>query len=361
MNCSRRDGPGFARRSAVAFAFVAALLLSNCNGKERGISPIIQAPAVELASQNQMRILNALAIDYNVSESGNSRWYEVSTAGFNYVDDECRLYFNELFFLNREKDQLKSGLAALGATAAAVMGVTGATTKSISIVAQAFGLGIVSTDLVAGTYLYQVPPATALGFVKELQIAYRNGIADRKAMINSPSAAYQAIQNYLSLCLPPTIEAKIGEHIAAARAVADPASSGPSFGLNVVTVPQVTRADIKNAILKGSDSTISGTVVQKRRGGLTETEQRMQISEIRDLQVALCVNPDGDLGGKGSKTRTNLLNALTAVKIKTLPPTDRIIDRTFATFLRNQYVTPRLEDPAALKILCDKTDFSLPK
>ena len=106
------------------------------------------------------------------------------------------------------------------------MGVTGATTKSISIVAQAFGLGIVSTDLVAGTYLYQVPPATALGFVRELQLAYRNGIADRKAMINSPSAAYQAIQNYLSLCLPPTIEAKVAEHIAAARAVADPASSG---------------------------------------------------------------------------------------------------------------------------------------
>jgi hypothetical protein len=141
--CSHGE-PHIARRTAAAFALVAALLLTNCNGKERGISPIIQAPAVELASQNQMRILNALAIDYNVSDSGNSRWYEVSTAGFNYVDDECRLYFNELFFLNREKDQLKSGLAALGATAAAVMGVTGATTKSISIVAQAFGLGVVS-------------------------------------------------------------------------------------------------------------------------------------------------------------------------------------------------------------------------
>ena len=87
----------------------------------------------------------------------------------------------------------------------------------------------------------------------------------------------------------------------------------------------------------------------------------MQISEIRELQVALCVNPDGDLGGKGSKTRTNLFNALTAVKIASLPPTDRIIDGTFQTFLRNQYVEPRLEDGAVLKTLCGKNDFNLPK
>jgi len=140
-------------------------------------------------------------------------------------------YFNDLFFLNREKDELKTGLAAAGATAAAVMGVTGATTKSISIVAQAFGLGAVATDLVAGTYLYQVPPATALGFVKELQLAYRNGLAQRKSMINSPSTSYHAIQDYLTLCLPPTIEAKIAEHVAAARVAPDPLSvnSGPSL------------------------------------------------------------------------------------------------------------------------------------
>lgn len=248
----RRDSPGaVVRRAAVFLAFAAGLLLTNCKGfeRDRGLNPIIQASDVEIATQNQMRILNALAIDFNVSEAGNSRWYDVSLAGFNYVDDECRLYFNDLFFLNRENNEIKTGLAAAGATAAAVMGVTGATTKSISIVAQAFGLGAVATDLVAGTFLYQVPPATALGFVKELQLAYRSGIADRRSMINSPSASYHAIQDYLSLCLPPTIEAKIAENISSARVAPDPvtASAGPSFGLNVVSLPQVSRADVKAA------------------------------------------------------------------------------------------------------------------
>lgn len=91
---SRQDRPGaIARRTAVFLAVTAEVLLTSCNGfeRDRGLNPIIQASDVEVASQNQMRILNALAIDFNVSETGNSRWYDVSVAGFNFVDDECRL------------------------------------------------------------------------------------------------------------------------------------------------------------------------------------------------------------------------------------------------------------------------------
>jgi hypothetical protein len=369
------------RRVAVFLAFAGGLLLTNCKGfeRDRGLNPIIQVSDVEVASQNQRRILDALAIDFNVSEAGNSRWYDVSLAGFNFVDDECRLYFNDLFFLNREKDEIKTGLAAAGATAAAVMGVTGATTKSISIVAQAFGLGAVTTDLVAGTFLYQVPPATALGFVKELQLAYRSGIADRKSMINSPSASYHAIQDYLTLCLPPTIEAKIAEHVAAARVAPDPvtANAGPSFGLNVVTVPQVTRADIKAEILRNADTVIPNAKVQKPTttpNRLTTAETNMLTPEIKNLQRALCLPADGDLGKEGSKTRTNLSAALTAVKdlcsrytdaqratheeCQRLPVSDRIIDEDFRTFLRNLYVRPRLNN-SNLATKCANNDLTL--
>jgi hypothetical protein len=318
------------RRTAFFLAFAAGLLLTNCKGfeRDRGLNPIIQVSDVEIASQNQMRILTALAIDYNVSETGNSRWYDVSLAGFNYVDDECRLYFNDLFFLNREKDEIKTGLAAAGATAAAVMGVTGATTKSISIVAQAFGLGAVATDLVAGTFLYQVPPATALGFVKELQLAYRGGIADRKSMINSPSASYHAIQEYLTLCLPPTIEAKIAENIAGARVTADPLTTGagPSFGLNVVTVPQVSRADIKAAISRnaniapasgpGRALTSNQPITKQERAKPADGPDLSSIvdpgdpglqslTDLKNVQSALCVLST-ERGKVGSSTMANI-------------------------------------------------------
>jgi hypothetical protein len=352
------------RRVIVLPVFATALMLTNCKEfeRDRGLNPIIQVSDVEIASQNQMRILDALATDFSISDTASSRWYDISVAGFNYVDDECRLYFNDLFFLNRQKDEFKTGLAAAGATAAAVMGVTGATTKSISIVAQAFGLGAVTTDLVAGTYLYQVPPATALGFVRELQLAYRNGVADRKSLMTTPSSAYHAIQDYLSLCLPPTIEAKIAEHVAAARATPDAVTgSGPSFGLNVIAVPQVTRADIKAAILRNADTVMPSPRVQapNTKNRLTAYETRMQASEINDLQVALCLPADGDLGKKGSKTRTTLFKALTDLKNSSLPPSDVIKDPTFATFLRNIFVRPRVEDPK-LADKCKNNDFSVP-
>ncbi|BAL76830.1 hypothetical protein [Bradyrhizobium cosmicum] len=365
MKGLRRNEAAVRRTLSLLACTAATLLLADCKelDRNRGLNPVIQAGDVEIASQNQVRILNALAIDYNVSNSRSSYWYDVSVAGFNYVDDECRVYFNDLFFLNREKDEIKTGLAAAGATAAAIMGVTGASTKSIAIVAQAFGLGAISTDLVAGTFLYQVPPATALGFVKELQLAYRNGIADRKAMINSPSTSYHAIQDYLSLCLPPTIEAKIAEHVASARATPDPVTgAGPSFGLNVVTVPQVTRADIKAAILANADTVLPNAKAKqpapKGPTVLTDAEAAMLTSEIKDLQAALCVPQDGNLGQKGSKTRNALLQALTLLKDPRLPPSAAITDKTFNTFLRNQYVQPRLDDPK-LADKCGKNDFSV--
>lgn len=220
----------------------------------RGSGPIRSLLPRRLKPQLTIRfcILTALAKDANVEPNRPLFWYEVTQAGFNYIDDQCTLYFRELFFLNRDKDQIKAGLAAAGATTAAILGVTGASAKSIAVVAQAFGLASISTDLIAGTYLYQMPPATAQGFVKEMQLAYRSGAYTRRTLINSPSTSYHALQDYLSLCLPPTIEAQIADHIAKARVVADPATStsGPSFGLNVVTPPPMTRPELR-AVLTG--------------------------------------------------------------------------------------------------------------
>lgn len=236
----------------LASLWLLAVGLGGCFDKRFGPDPVIVAASVETSTDNQIRILTALAKDANVEPNRPLFWYEVTQAGFNYIDDQCTIYFRELFFLNRDKDQIKAGLAAAGATTAAILGVTGASAKSIAVVAQAFGLASISTDLIAGTYLYQMPPATAQGFVKEMQLAYRSGAYTRRTLINSPSTSYHALQDYLSLCLPPTIEAQIADHIAKARVVADPATStsGPSFGLNVVTPPPMTRPELR-AVLTG--------------------------------------------------------------------------------------------------------------
>src|SRR5262245_8823945 len=236
-------------------AFIVVCLALNAAGcssyawqMRYGIDPILDPAAVEVASNNHVRILTALARDANLFPSTPGDWYPVAEAGFNYIDDQCRLYFNRLFFLNRERDQLKSGILATAATTAAILGVTGASTTSMTVVAQAFGLGAAATDLIAGTYLYNLPPATTQGFVKEMQLAYREGAALKRTEINPPTAAYHVIQSYLALCLPPTIEAKIGEHIATTRAFPDLPRAGALIGVTLANPRPMTRASIRQAV-----------------------------------------------------------------------------------------------------------------
>jgi hypothetical protein len=208
------------RSLPIALAIVG---LTGCNAMQnrQGPPPIIDGAQVEAASANKFVLLRALASDASIRGELPSDWYLVAEAGFNFIDDQCRAYFDELFFLNRRAERLKTGLTVADKTTAAILAVTGATTPTMNIVAQAFGVGIHAVDLIAGTYLYQLPPATTQGFVTKLQTAYRRGAARNRSQIDTPTAAYHAIQRYLDLCLPPRIEAEINKQVngTTARAV----------------------------------------------------------------------------------------------------------------------------------------------
>jgi hypothetical protein len=318
----------------VAGAIVACLSfsLAGCTlygwEKRHGIDPILDPAAVEIANANHIRILTALARDANLVPSTPGDWYPVAEAGFNYIDDECRLYFNHLFFLNREKEQLKSGIIAAAATTAAILGVTGASSKSMTVVAEAFGFGSIATDLIAGTYLYQLPPATTQGFVKEMQLAYREGVAIRRAEITTPTTAYHAIQAYLALCLPPTIEAKIAEHVATARAFPDPAtnSGSASFGITLTSPPPTTRPAIRAAVGADVPPPRRPTVIRdvnEPQGKIatpkpTQSATRLGVHEPRmsskDMRVVLDIlcrpKSETDLGPAGSPARKALAKFL---------------------------------------------------
>jgi peptidoglycan hydrolase-like protein with peptidoglycan-binding domain len=260
-----------------------------------GPSPILQAPTVEASVNNQIRILNALAADANISPGAPYYYYNIAEAGFNFVDDECTAYFNTLFFLDRQRERDKSVLLSAAQTTNAILSVTGAATKTLAVVAQAFGLGVNLTDIVANTYLYQLPPAVTLGFVKELRLAYRNGAAVRRAEINSPVKAYTQIQEYLSLCLPPTIESKLVEVIKAARAFPDPVTGAnrTTFGLNIGSMPVASRPQLEEAI----NRTVLPSSTTQIPEGIKQTG--LQPSVIAAYQQAICIqSPDGKVGAQ---------------------------------------------------------------
>ena len=206
----------------VPIILMTAIGLAGCAdlSLRKGISPALDAGAVETAAMNQSRIIDALARDAGFDhpqDTESVNYYEVAVTGFNYVDDQCRAYFDEMFFIDRGRSQIKSGLAAAGATTAAVLGLTSASTLSMAVVASAFGFASNSTDIITGTYLYALPPATTQALVAKLQMKYRDEAAQRKLDIGSRAESYHQIQNYLALCLPPTIEAEIENAVNGAK------------------------------------------------------------------------------------------------------------------------------------------------
>ncbi|KLK93930.1 hypothetical protein AA309_05460 [Microvirga vignae] len=288
--------------------------MAACNTVDRrnGLGPVLDAAAVERASDNRTRLLSALAQDAYVSLDGSPDWHLVAEAGFNFIDDECRAYFSELFLLERRKERAKAVLGSFGQTTAAIAAITGASAVSLGVIAQAFGFGVTATELAAGSYLYRLPPATTEEYVNKLQQAFRDGAAATRA--RTPTAAYHLIQQYLDLCRPPRIEAEIAKQISSTTAL--PVRRGPgSFSVETVNLGRlpITRRDLPDVLISDPVKPLprarTAPPPPPEDTRLTQTEQQMLSSEIEAIQVALCVAPaTGRLGPVGSPTRVAIRN-----------------------------------------------------
>ena len=279
---------------------IVSLGLTGCNelGLRKGPAPVLDASSVQAAAISQRTIIDALAQDAGYNLQGNVNYYQVALAGFNYVDDQCSAYFDEIFFLDRGRSQIKSGLAAASATTAAILGVTNASTLSLAVVASAFGFASNATDILAGTYLYSLPPAVTQGFVNKLQTAFREGVAANPASINSPASAYYAVQRYLSLCLPPTIESEIANQISATTAVGVPTGPGSLVSVQTGSSPTPHRAPLvgpppltKQQVRSEQISNVRNPVNNSRPS--TAEKNTAGDSFIRQVKAALCV-PETD-------------------------------------------------------------------
>jgi hypothetical protein len=104
----------------------------------------------------------------------------------------------------------------------------------MSVVAQAFGFASAATDILAGTYLYTLPPATTQELVNKLQRQYRDEAILHRTEINASTSAYHHIQEYLALCLPPRIEAEVVRAVTSAAVETTPGISGKTFSVGAM-------------------------------------------------------------------------------------------------------------------------------
>ncbi|MCP4073832.1 MAG: hypothetical protein GY742_19210 [Hyphomicrobiales bacterium] len=256
-----------------------------------GPSPVLQASQVAEYSNNRKLILSSLRNDAAGYVDASVTWYDVTLAGFNFVDDQCTLYFNHLFKLRRNSKAAKSGLTAFGATTNAILAVTGSSTLSMTAVAQAFGLASQLVDIHSDTFLYNLPPSETSQFVREMQRAYRDGVALQSGAITGPTVTYHKIQEYLNLCLPQTIEARLVKHVSDAKAVPVGNASGTAVDV-VVGNPMTLEQKARLAVINNANVTLPIIIEPpKTQGSGNKFEEQLSRNKIGRIQKALCVVP----------------------------------------------------------------------
>ncbi|HET8919992.1 MAG TPA: hypothetical protein VFN27_09965 [Xanthobacteraceae bacterium] len=267
---------------------MAVLTLSGCNTTDYlveryewrwGPNPALPRSDVQTVIVGQIQVLDyittqAFHIGYPGEEIpagfGPNFWFQVAEWGFNIGRQDCEIYLNYMFRMNREKqrdDGIIAGVSA--ATSAIVTATTHNPAKALSVLAASFGLATALNDAIFSSYLFTEAPGLISVKVKDLQDAYqqtveKNQIQQPKTSpkswivsttetkkiipskskssapsqdsntttttvvarpILSPEDAYAAIQNYYHICLPQSIEGILLQTVADSSAKSTDASN----------------------------------------------------------------------------------------------------------------------------------------
>lgn len=196
----------------------------------------------------------------------NNFWFEVTEWGFNVGRQDCEIYLDYMFRMNREKQRDDGVIAGVSAATSAIVSVTAHNpAKALSVLAASFGLATALNDAIFSSYLFTEAPGLISVKVKDLQDTYQQQVEKNQtvapkvvttntttttkqttstpaststkqpsqssgtstavvAPITSPEQAYGAIQNYYHICLPHSIEGVLLQTVADSSA----APSSPS-------------------------------------------------------------------------------------------------------------------------------------
>lgn len=199
-------------------------------------------------------------------------WNQITMAGLFLVDRACERYVNALFWFDRAKDRTGNQVGLFGTTTAAVLGLTGASSKAIALTAVAFGLTTATIENVGSGLLYELEPAAIRELIEKLQIKYLDTI--RIDQIDGRVSAFWALQNYASLCLPAVIETEI---VKAVRKAA-PESAQPQLA----GVPPTVGQDVKTIVVAPiTDAQDNANIAKLRNLRATAAGQATFMSELK--------------------------------------------------------------------------------
>lgn len=213
-----------------------------------------------------------------------TNWTAFTLAGMNDIEQRCDAYLNWIDAQRRDRTPVLSQIAAIGGTTGAIMGVAGAGTQALSIVATAFGLASTTYANWNSRLLLDVDHSTVQTIVYTRQQEFRK--VNVGVIVPDRPAAIYLLRGYLRICMPITIETEINTSVTLAQ-------SG-------IPLSSVQNAFVRKAVFGGSQPPPPIRAVEPLRptcvqavglpGAETEEEKKISALELGRLQAnVLCV------------------------------------------------------------------------
>ena len=212
----------FNHRTHVALLLAGSFSLGGCGQLQtlvNGPGYDIDKTKVTAYAQDQNAVVEAvsqMAGLKGVEPASSEEWRRFVVAGIQYSDRQCEAYMNALFWANRAKARTTQQFTLAGAATSAILGAVAASAQALTITAVAFGLAGATIENVGSGLLYDIDPSAVRDLVRKLQVNYENALP--QTGYKDQSGAFRALQGYIALCLPPSIETQVINSVKTAKA-----------------------------------------------------------------------------------------------------------------------------------------------
>jgi hypothetical protein len=254
-----------------------------------------------------------------------NQWPLIVQAGMNDIDLRCDAYLTWLDDLRRSSGPILQQITDTGTATELILAATGVGPKQMAIVGAAFGLAYNTFTNVNHRLLVDVDKTTVQAVVYGRRGEYRKDLAKFPPISNRP-AAIHALRQYLTICLPITIETEINATVTVFQQTGGQVNSAPV--VDSMTVPAATVRAAPVVIRANVAPPITAPVAKQIGNPITDLEKRsISLADGQAFQRALCIDDSGNFGPSGSPTRMALRQFYTA----RLYPKDTKAGETIAT------------------------------
>ena len=227
---------------------------------------------------------------------GSRDWGLLVQAGMNDIDLRCDGYLAWLHDKRASREPILKQLAAMGGATAAILRATDVGATPIALAGIAFGLAAETFTNVDLRLLNGVDYTTVQSVVRDNRTQFR---ANNLSLVidNRPAAIY-VLRNYLSICMPSSIEMSINNTINVYHRGGPEALRNTPVGLRSAPATSSTSAGIRGQATARTQVNVGGQLTQKPvivdiyRSYLAKYDPDVHSSTyVEGALSALCVPP----------------------------------------------------------------------